>query len=1683
MLSQSDLPDSVDQTGLLLLKERFGVSSAAIHPLSYNQQVMWFLQKLDPGTTVYNTGFAVHMETEIDVALAKEALRQVVDRHDVLHTVYSQHGGRPVQVVLPQLDVAIEVINALDWSAEEVKREVDGFFNLPFDLENEQVLRSRWYQVGDSIVIWQIVMHHIAVDGWSIWLLADELRRNVVALVKDSLPDDKPVRTSYVDFVQWQRDLLTSVRGQQMADYWRNELAGTLPSLDLPRKISRTRDKTRSYASFLFTIKAPVAQKVHELSLGNGTSAYTLLLAVFQLFLAKYSGQEDVLVGSPVHGRGSRHFAAVVGYFVNLTVLRGTVNPDISFLDFLQQTDEKVRAALLHQHYPFALVANQARPDSDDPARGFIQAMFNLIRPPRKVLDLLSVWTDGSKEQDIELDRLNIKSLDVETGYGFNGIELYLEVIDFQDRLQAKLGYDQALFTADTIRQMVDHFCQLLENALQNFDQPLGQLLKIIPAGEKMDHPILPKPDTSLDKAREQEPYQGPRTAHQQLVAEVWAEVLQIDRVGTNDNFFELGGHSLLATQVMSRIEEAIGITLPLRAVFESPTVPGLAAALDQASPNQVIKPPPVTAAERKGDIPLSFAQERMWFLYQMAPDDYAHHIPVTLRYGSAINLEALQKALDELVVRHESMRTIFPTIDGVPRQEILPPFAVEVKAIDLSQTPQSKQEDALRQLVLSVYQMPFDPTTAPPWRFTLLCLNKELFILSFTFHHIIFDAWSTAILWQDFHTLYHAADLGEKARLPALRVQYADFSVWQRKWLQGQALQNLLAYWQKQLANLPLLSLPEDIQRAPVLTFDGATESLPISADLVETLQRASQQAGVSLFMLMLAAFKVLLARYSGQTDFAVGVPVANRQQLALEPIIGTFVNTLVVRSDLSGDPTFSQLLASVRDTLLDAYAHQDLPFERVVSELARERDFSRTPLVQVLFNMDNTPFDQRQAAQSPVSIVTIDRSAAAFELSVTVVVDPNLPIDPQIILEYNNKLFEPETIRRFLAHYRLLLQAVAADSSKSIWQYDLLDAMERMQILTAWNQTQAFYEQQSLHALFVKQARLTPGKTAVSFGNRSLTYQELDQQSNQLARYLRGLGVQRETVVGLLIERSLDMVVALLGILKADGAFLPLDPAFPANRLAYMLEDTQVKLILTESTLQDQLPADSIIQPVALDKVKSHIDQLPAVSLPESAGPENLAYVIYTSGSSGKPKGIEIEHGSVVNFILSMKRQPGLNPEDVLLAVTTLSFDISVLEIFLPLVTGAQVVVADARTAADGRELIKAINKFSATVLQATPTTWSMLVDAGWQDTPTLAKALSGGEALPLTLAQAILEHDLELWNMYGPTETTIWSSIQRIMPGQDRITIGRPIDNTMFYVLDHSGQPVPIGVLGELYIGGAGVARGYRNQDELTNQYFLPDPFTGWSHNGRMYRSGDMVRYLPDGTLDYYGRKDFQVKIRGHRIEIGEVEAALAAHPEVRKAVVADYQGLIDQMLVAYIVAQDEVEKPGIGDLRDFLRTSLPDYMIPTAFIYLEELPLTSNRKIDRKKLPSPEGIRPELQKPFVAPRNALETVLADILADLLELEEVGVHDNFFELGGHSLLATRYVARVSKALRMELPLWTFLRAPTVADLATDLQSQPEGPRIERVAELRLKMASLSAEEFQEQRKRLSSAAGSGQ
>ena len=1167
----------------------------------------------------------------------------------------------------------------------------------------------------------------------------------------------------------------------------------------------------------------------------------------------------------------------------------------------------------------------------------------------------------------------------------------------------------------------------------------------------KIDYRALTAPTQELSSSHN---LVTPRTPTQELIVDIIAIVLRRERVGIHDNFFELGGHSLLAMQVISRLRETFKVDLPLRCLFESPTVAELAEAIlkEQQGSGKKLAPAIIPRPRNTAQIPLSFVQSRLWFLNQLEGISGTYNIAVALQITGNLNIKALEQAIQKIVERHEILRTYFHSINGSPVQVIDPKINVTLSVVDVQDD--STRDKQLQDLVTTEALRPFNLAKDALVRAKLWRLDSQKYVLLLAMHHIVFDGWSMGIFTQELSILYQAFATGHASPLPELPIQYADYAVWQRQWLNGQVLAAQLNYWQQQLAAPPLLELPTDKPRPAVQTFRGSGVVFQLDADLSRQLKVLSQKSATTLFMTLLAAFACLLSRYSGQDDILIGSPVANRNRQEIESLIGFFVNTLVLRTKIPGNLQFSELLTQVRQVALEAYAHQDVPFEQIVETLQPERNFSYNPLFQVMFDLENAATEQLELPGLHLKPLGIGNVTAKFDLSLFM---RETQLGLEGYWEYNSDLFDNETIARMARNFQTLLEGIVASPDRRLWELPILTAAERYQLLVEWNDTQKDYpKNESVQQLFESFVDQTPHAVALVFENQQLTYQELNRCANQLAHYLQKLGVGPEVLVGICAERSVEMIVGLLGILKAGGAYVPLDPSYPQERRKFMLQDAQIPVLLTQEKFVKDFP-DFSNPIIYLDNHWEIIAQESEENLSCSVKPDNLAYVIYTSGSTGEPKGVAVAHRAV-NRLVCNTNYVKLERTDKIAQVANTSFDAATFEIWGALLNGAQLVVISKNVTLSPHEFALELQQKGISVLFLTTALFQQIARDVPQAFASLRYLLFGGETVDPRWVQEVPKNGSrsQLLHVYGPTESTTFSSyycVQELPESATSIPIGRPITNRQIYLLDAHLQPVPIGVVGELYIGGDGLARGYFNRPELTAKKFISNPFSH-EEGAYLYKTGDLARYLPNGNIQFLGRVDHQVKIRGFRIELGEIETVLSQHPDVKETVViaqSDYPS--NKRLVAYVVPQQE--KPEhivtINALLRFLKQKLPEYMMPSTFLLLDALPLTPNGKIDRRALPVPSRTQLKDKKEIVAPRTLTEEMLARIWAEVLGIEsyhrgssEINIYDNFFELGGHSLVATVLITRIRQVFQVDLPLWRLFESSTIAGLAEGIETE---------------------------------------
>jgi amino acid adenylation domain-containing protein len=1569
------------------------------YPLSFSQRSLWFIHQQAPESTAYHVALPVRILSTAQAEALRHAVQALVDRHAILRTTYELVDDAPRQVIAGAAAAAFEVHEMAGASEEQLRHEVEADYRRPFDLEAGPVLRVSLYTRGPADHVLLLTIHHIAADAWSLLLLFQEFTRLYEEFSGGATAGLSRPAVTYADYSAWQDQMLRGPEGKRLWDYWREKLAGPRASLMLPSNRPRPPLQSIRGASISFELTAMQVERVKVLARQEGTTAFVILLTCFQAFLHRLTEVDDIIVGTPTFARSKAEFVNVVGDFVNTVPVRARIEPGMTRRVLLARVRESVHGALDTQEFPLPLLVERLQPERDAGRTPLFDTFFILQRFDQ-FQELEKLMIDADSNAVLQSGALHLAAYTLPQQEG--QFDLALVMAERAGALRGAFKYSVDMFDEATIERWAMDYAALVEALVADLDGSVASLPRPCVPDRRPEGVVA-----LLDSLASRD-------------IRVW---LEGDRLRVNAAKGALDDS--LKSLIGSRKEELIAA---LRA--------GNAAGWPRAGDT-------IPRLPRGGLLPVSSAQQRLWFMDRMDPGRSTYNIGLGVRFRGPLDESAMGRALDVLVSRHESLRMRIVESEGSPVTEILTDVGAQLAVADLGDLVAEVREREMRRLQAECLRAPFDLSNGPLSRFLLICLAPDEHVLVFSMHHAASDGWSLKIAIDETCRIYETLAAGGTPELPALPVQYVDFAGWEREQLHAGRMAAHFAYWKQQLAGAPaVLEMPFDRPRPAVQSLRGSRQVRHFEAELLQSLKERSRQEGATLFMTLLAAWQVVLHRYSGQDDITVGSPVANRNQPVLQNLIGCLVNNVALRGNLAGNPRFTEYLAQVKRATLDAFEHAELPFDAVIDGLNPQRSASHAPLFQVLFTLMSFPTRVAPPAGLTIELVDGDTGASRFDLTIELVErDGRLRAD----YEYATDLFDETTIARLHTHFETLLAAVVADPSRTIRDLPLLSRGEQRLLLEDWNDTGLEHDRRRcVHHLFERMARTKPDAVAVIDAAESLTYSQLDRRANQLARLLCGLGISPGALVGVCLDRTVDMPVALAAVLKCGAAYVPLDPTHPADRLRYTLENAGVFCVITLSRFAAQI-ADAKAPLLALDELQSQLAKQSAESLERACKPEDLAYVIYTSGSTGRPKGVEVEHRNVVSFLEAMRREPGMGETDVLLAVTTLSFDIAGLEMWLPLMVGARIVIASRTDVLDGHRLAELMETHGVSLLQATPATWRLLLEAGWPGQSAL-KALCGGEALPPDLAVSLLDRVGELWNVYGPTETTIWSTVYRVQNPQSAIPVGHGIANTRIYVLERSGAPAPIGVTGELCIAGEGVARGYRNRPELTAEKFVTITLSN-GRTERVYRTGDMARWRADGQLEFLGRNDTQVKVRGYRIELGEIEAVLSTHADVKQCVVAvrrDIPG--DQRLVGYVVAAAGASFDADA-ARTTLRAKLPEYMIPNLFMPIDALPLTPNGKIDRKRLPNPQAAIAQSAAGAEAGTGVLMTLpqrrVAGLWREVLHAERIGLYDNFFDLGGHSLLLVKLQAALKREFGRDLPLVELFQHTTVSAQAERLSS----------------------------------------
>lgn len=1590
------------------------------------QQRLWLLSGLDHANTDYIIAGALRLSGALreDVLLA--ALNDCVARHESLRTGFAEIDGTPWQAIEAAGKIAIEHsdLSALPPAArlEQALRAAEAMAAQAFDLARPPLMRVQLIKLDTQEWLFALAIHHIVCDGPSLAMLVSDLAATYSQRIDPAARMLPEVPLQFADFVEWQREQLALPETEQILELCRQSLAG-VPDLDLPTDHPRPKIRAAKGARVAFTLPQALQEQVGSTARALGTTPFAVLLGVWGMALASWSGQEDFAIGTPVTARNDPALAATVGNFAETAALRFKLPGQPTIRNILEQVKITWRESLAYAGAPFDLLVRALRRPQERSRTPLVQTIFSL----------------NPAAAGIVMSGLAVQSVPLRSGEAKT--DLVLEISETGSGYQATLDYDSVLFKAATVAGLAGIYRDLLDAALSRPEQTLAAVYALIAA------PAAPGFRSAGSEAAAPERAPAAITASAEIlqaIRETWQDLLHVDAIASDTNFFEIGGHSLLATKVAARLRKRLNIKLSMTALFDAPTFGELAAHVQLQSRLQAAAPAqslPVAAtaniAADASSVPLSSTQARLWFIQQLDADNIAYLLSGAMRIEGALDSAVLKRTFDALQARHEPLRTKFIEIDGKPAQVVLASAAspIPLTVNDLSLSAGTDQARTLDAMIRQGAAQTFRLDQAPLIRARLIRLTPDQHVLCISMHHIIADGWSLGVLWRDLIETYRALKAGSAAQLPALPMQYADYAQQDNADQGGVLEQREIEYWRGALADLPTLELGTDFPRPQLSSYQGGQIGFEIPARLVSAIDRLVQAAGASRFMVALSAFQVLLSRWSSQTDLALGVPVSGREQDEVQDLIGCFVNTLVIRADLSGSPDFLTLLARTRARCLAAFEHQALPFDRLLDALRPAQDLSRHPLFQVMFNYQSTDFHTAAWEGMRVTALEVDSGAAQFDLALYLE-DADGSLRANFV--YRKDLFLPATIQRMATAFLAILEAAEAND-RPVGRIELLSDADRS-ALAAWNDTVVDYGPATpLDLLIAAQAWRTPKAEAISAEDGTLSYAETMQRADALAARLQELGAAPGRTVAVQLPRGVDLPIALLAVLRSGAAYLPLDHELPPERLAFMVEDAAPVALIALLGSTGWLSTDvTVIGPDAVAETAWHMhpDRTPA----------DIAYVIYTSGSTGKPKGVMVPHAGIVNRLRWMQAEYQLKASDRVLQKTSCSFDVSVWEFFWPLLTGATLVMARPGGHRDPEYIAATIAGQNITTLHFVPSMLEIfLAEAERGQCATLQRVFTSGEALTPELRDRFFDFGsaARLHNLYGPTEASVdvtyWPCVPEERGGP--VPIGMPVANTRIHVLDEFGQQMPVGVAGEICIAGAQVARGYLNRPELSAERFIRDPFAS-EPDALLYRTGDLGRWRQEGWIEYIGRRDNQIKLRGHRIELGEIEAALRQHPAVRDAVVLVQGNSAEtRHLVAFaLMLSASGAALANSALRQHLAGLLPAVMVPSFIHQREAFPLTSSGKIDRRALaalcsslakPLPQAAGPQ-------PASDTEQRVAAIWREVLKQSAVDANSNFFETGGNSLLLVQVHARLKKEFDAAPTLIDLFRLPTVASLA---------------------------------------------
>ncbi len=1578
-------------------------------PSTQAQREIWASIVMDDNATLcYNESLAIELDGALNSNALNIAFQHLLIKHDSLRSVFSPDGK-----TFYVKEFAPDNIKYLDYTSkglQDIEALKKAEVEFKYDLVNGPCYRATLIKKSANQYLFLFSAHHIICDGWSFAILLQELSDFYDNVIKNKTP-----QSSEGDhFANFAADEYLHGVNLEHKKYWLKEFERPLNVNSFPVEHRRPAFRTFNSARYDVTVSIELTRAIKKLGAKEGCSLYSTLMAAFNIFLFNLTRSKDIVVGMASASQSGLGRNDLVGHMVNLLPLRTDLSGNVPFNVFMKSVRSKMLDAFDHQFYSYGPL---------------VKDLKNLVRDPSQMPLLNVVFNIDQQAPDQGLKFEGIKASYQTVPRDYENFEIFVNAVSAGDKLVFECQYNTNLFTSSTIENWFSTFLELLNQLVTTPSQNI----------KSFSLPYLKIPTPAVVEESKSAQVLVRNTQVEEKIKNIWSQVLLNNSLDVKDNFFAIGGHSLLAIEVATLLQAEFKSSFTIKDIFENPTILDLSHKIGlglQGPQNNL----PALVANALTSVNVSHNQMQVWYLEEMHPQTLMHNLPASIRIRSKIDRVALEKTLHFIIERHPSLRTAIVVEEGIPVQKILdkslPVFRPSLELIKTS-------EERILDLLNREAQVSFDKTQPPLLKAKLYELGPEDFVFFFMVHHAVWDGWSFDIFFEELNTVYSAY---VKNEVPSFiknpDITYADYSSWLHNLITEKVLNKQISYWEEKLKGpLPILDLPLDYKRPLSISHEGATLPFTLSSERALALRKYAKNNNSSLFNVFLTAFKVNLARYSGLNDIIVGLPVRGRNQPEIMQTIGYFVNTVALRTQINLNQSFEDNLKQVSNTCMEAFDNQLVPFQIVLNKIDYPRDATRTPIFQTFFSYQDVNNRSAVLNGSPYTQINIDKASTHTDLDLWIKAS-----DRKIegAFEYRKDLFKEISIERFEESFFHILDLLIENENKPLNIIKAIPLAHEDQIMLKWNDTWTKTDDfVPFHKIFEQNARHNPDTIAIETSHGKITFGELDRLANRFANALLEKDVKRGQLVGISLTRNVNLIASILGVLKTGAGYVPLDPGFPQERLDYMIESSKPKILITEESLAgrfthggDKLIISSIISEARFDR------EIPEVQNELT----DTIYVIYTSGSTGNPKGVQLTHGSVTNFLLSMKEKIGAGLFDKILAVTTLSFDIAVLELFLPLITGGSIYLATSSEAMDGNSLKSVLENKNITIMQATPSTWRLLLASGWKGNNKI-KILCGGEAFPIDLAKALIPKCLEVWNMYGPTETTVWSSCKKLSLNDEFITVGRPIANTSMYILDDNRFMKPIGAAGELFIGGYGLARGYFGREDLTNERFMPDPFIP---GARMYATGDIARFTHDGEVECMGRNDGQVKVRGYRIELGEIEAELQRISGVNVAAVITREFRPgDVRIFAYYSTFNHtpVEE---RFLRESLSKKLPVYMIPSHFTHMKQIPQTLNGKIDKKALPKIQvqnmKLNEEERAPVVARNDGdeIKEKVRSLWIEVLGMSEIKDTDNFFNLGGNSLLAVQLFSRIASVFKMNLPLASLLEADNFEQFASNFEKK---------------------------------------